>query len=454
MAADPVTIVHAREALGARLAALRTTADHTQTSFSRLTFYGRSSIANIETGRQNAPRHFWELCDEILKTGGALTQEHDRLSATRREHQLQAVDRVDGAEIAVLPGRGRQTGVPIAGPRVAELPDAYPGTPAVGQIDDVVDVLARVQKLNRTVDPTIIDHLRGGMQYTLTHYDAANHGRLGATLVKQRAWLDTLLDDCPHPRQRQQLFEVATWTSGLLGYLAVGKASFGLARAYCLEAFHLAALTQDANQLGWARGMQSFCEYYAGDYTAALQLALDGVARVGHGPQNVRLMINGAARAAGKLGDAEGVRRAVATAYDLMASHQAPVGVPSSIDLGCYSPAQVAGNAATAFLSLGMSREVQQYVELAMPEVRQSASPWSRSLVTLDLASSLIRSSDNDLDRATDLVLDALAVSQGRPIVSVRQRTQEFVRDAAGRWGNLQQVRSVREALAAMEDSR
>ena len=66
----------------------------------------------------------------------------------------------------------------------------------------------------------------------------------------------------------------------------------------------------------------------------------------------------------------------------------------------------------------------------------------------IDLALSLIRSEEADLDRAAGLVLDALSISEGRPIISVQQRTSEFIRDAAGRWGNIRQVSSVRDAAS------
>jgi len=153
----------------------------------------------------------------------------------------------------------------------------------------------------------------------------------------------------------------------------------------------------------------------------------------------------------GKLGDADGVRRAVENAYELMLLNDVPSGVPSSISLECYSAAQAASNAATAYLSLGESEKVQEYVSQAMPEIDVSESPWSRSLVMIDLSSSLIRSREADLDRATGLIIDALSISDGRPIISVQQRTAEFVRDASDRWGKSTQIDALRDAMLALE---
>ncbi len=448
MADDPAAIVAARAALGRHLAALRSAAGYTQETFAPLTFYGRSSIANIERGRQSVTRDFWARCDSILQTGGALAQEHDRLTRTRRDHQPENVASRRKAELEQRQDHVQDTHAAQRDLSLFPEADASLG-PDVGQ-KDVLDVLARLHNLSRTIDPAIIDQLRYGIHNTLDLYDTAHHAQLTTSLVKQRTWLDTLLSEYGHPRQREQLFEIAAMTSGLLGYLAVGRARFRLARAYCLEAFRLAEFAQDANLQAWTRGIQSFCEYYAGDYRTALQLAMDGLAYARLEPQSVRLTINGVARAAGKLQNADGVHRAVDKAYELMAHHQAPAGVPSSIALGCYSPAQVASNAATAYVALGMSQEAQHYVDLAMPDISRSNSPWSRSLVMIDLGTSLIKSNDNDLDHACGLVLDALSISHDRPIVSVQQRAVEFLRDATARWGKDRHINPVREALATM----
>jgi hypothetical protein len=327
----------------------------------------------------------------------------------------------------------------------------HAGTPGRHAGEDVTDVLARVQHLSTAVDPEVIGHLQGSVADTIAQYERLDHDSLVPALVKQRAWVGRLLPGCHRLDQRQQLLEVAGTASGVLGYVAVGRGDFPLARAYCLEAFQLASLAQAATLQAWARGLQSFCEYYAGRYDDALRLAEDGLMYARSGPQSIRLTVNGVARAKGKLGDIQGVHRAVGKAHDLMASNDVPAGVPSSISLESYSAAQTASNAATAYVALGMTSKVQHYVSLALPDISASASPWSRSLVMLDLALSHARSADpqgGDLDQATGLVLEALAISASRPVISVTQRADEFLRDATQRWGNVRQVSAVRDAAA------
>ena len=129
-----------------------------------------------------------------------------------------------------------------------------------------------------------------------------------------------------------------------------------------------------------------------------------------------------------------------------MSRNEVPPGVPSSVAFDCYSAAQTASNAATAYVSLGLPDKAQHYASLALPDISTSGSPWSRSLVMIDLALSLIRAPEADLDHATELILSALAISEGRPIISVRQRTSEFVRDVNGRWGKTRQATAILEA--------
>jgi hypothetical protein len=81
----------ARRALGRQLAALRKAAGYSQHEFAPLTLYGRSTLANVETGRQNAPHQFWRRCDAALDAGGALLAGFEAVQALRnRAHRAAA----------------------------------------------------------------------------------------------------------------------------------------------------------------------------------------------------------------------------------------------------------------------------------------------------------------------------------------------------------------------------
>lgn len=219
---------------------------------------------------------------------------------------------------------------------------------------ELLTVLNRVQKVSRSVDTDVVDQMHSSTLGVIEGYETAEPVDLLPWLRKQRAWLESLIDECGDPFQRIRLFEIAGQTSGLLGYIAASCGSFAVARAYCLESYQLSCYATDPALMAWARGMQSFCEYYAGRYPEALRFAEAGVVAAAGRPQSIRLIVNGVARAKGKLGDVEGVRRAVDEAYQLLSRTDAGTFQRSSISLDGCSTAQLAGNAATAYLSLAM----------------------------------------------------------------------------------------------------
>jgi transcriptional regulator with XRE-family HTH domain len=92
---DPAAqaIAAARQALGQQLAALRRAAGYGQRDFAPLTGYQRGTVANVETGRQNAPRVFWERCAQALGAD-VLVAGYDQIQG------MVAVDRQEAARRA------------------------------------------------------------------------------------------------------------------------------------------------------------------------------------------------------------------------------------------------------------------------------------------------------------------------------------------------------------------
>lgn len=81
---DPRDLATARRALGAQLAACREAAGFIQKRLAKEINYHRSSVANVETGRQRVPREFWISCDRVLGTGTALVDGYDELEHLSR----------------------------------------------------------------------------------------------------------------------------------------------------------------------------------------------------------------------------------------------------------------------------------------------------------------------------------------------------------------------------------
>ncbi|WP_327148683.1 helix-turn-helix domain-containing protein [Nocardia sp. NBC_01329] len=149
---------------------------------------------------------------------------------------------------------------------------------------ELLEVLGRIQRLSRSVDPEVVTGLAAHIHQVIESYETVDAAKLVGGFVNQRRWIEALLEDCGNTGQRQQLFETAAQTSGLLGFIYVGSGEFTLARAYSSEAFQLSGLAESPNTQAWARGMQSYCEYYAGRYDEALGFARDGLGLARGGP--------------------------------------------------------------------------------------------------------------------------------------------------------------------------
>jgi tetratricopeptide (TPR) repeat protein len=76
---DTDEVGEARRTLGRQLALLRQAAGYSQHEFAPLTLYGRSTVANVEVGRQRVPHSFWATCDRLLDANGLLAAGCDRM---------------------------------------------------------------------------------------------------------------------------------------------------------------------------------------------------------------------------------------------------------------------------------------------------------------------------------------------------------------------------------------
>ena len=82
----PDGLQQTRRALGQQLANLRKAVDLTQHQLADAVYASRSSIAGIETGRQNADRDFWTRADHLTHADGALLTAYDHLRDLQARH--------------------------------------------------------------------------------------------------------------------------------------------------------------------------------------------------------------------------------------------------------------------------------------------------------------------------------------------------------------------------------
>jgi len=113
----------------------------------------------------------------------------------------------------------------------------------------------------------------------------------------------------------------------MLAYMSVNLGRYTDAERYALEASLLAMAIDDRPLLAWIKGTQSFAAYYQHRYVEALNLARVGLQLATGDGQRIRLLANGVARAAGKLGDRAAVDRAVNTAFELLDDHSVVAGL-------------------------------------------------------------------------------------------------------------------------------
>lgn len=260
----------------------------------------------------------------------------------------------------------------------------------------------------------------------ISRYEVEGPHLLAAEVRHLRSLCQHLGSHVSSPGERRQLAVVGARQSALLAYMSVNLGACTAAEGFALEAVLLATSAGDTPLLAWIKGTQSFCAYYRGRYDDALNLARAGLQLAhDHGPR-IRLLSNGVARAAGKLGDRATVDRAVDQALELVERTGGPTGMTSCIDFAPYGPVRTAANAATAYLAVGDHEKALRLTDLVSTAVSESDSDWSRSLVGLDEATAVASGRRADLDRAVVLGVEALAASAGKPILSVSRRADEL----------------------------
>lgn len=89
----PAQVREARRILGRQLADCRKAAAVTQEELAVRTLCSRSTIANIETGRQKATKRFWYRVDQVLGAQGVLVSAFDQFDDLLRAAARLAVER-------------------------------------------------------------------------------------------------------------------------------------------------------------------------------------------------------------------------------------------------------------------------------------------------------------------------------------------------------------------------
>jgi tetratricopeptide (TPR) repeat protein len=384
-------------------------------------------LSRILSGQRLVTVEVAKRCDEILGTDDLLAGAAQRARAARTALGRGSLTRRDS---------GTGVGGVLAG------------------LEPSVDIARRVQRTSRTnVSPAALDAMAGLIDDTVADYERVGPAMLVGEVVAQRRWVDELLSATQPPRERLALFDAAARMSGLLAAMALDLGHSQTARNYGEESFALAEMVDDPDLMAWARGTQSLVAYYSGRYVDAAELARDGLRHSRGGPQSIRLAINGQARALARLGDTRAVESAVDQALGWLTDHDEDEQLSPSLTFGSYCRARTAGNAATAFVSIGDIRKASEFAVSALATFDASDLVGPRALTRIDLATALLVKARPDAEQAADLVVEALTISPPQQFRAVRKRSVEFLHAATER-SELPVVRDVRELLAVPEPAR
>jgi len=357
------------------------------------------------------------------------------------------------AERASFPQR---SGLGVTTAALTVFTGAEPGPSAdPAQLESPLEIAERIQWASATnVDDMTLDLFDSMILDVIDQYERVGPSRLAPHVAQHRRQVHEIMRSPQHPRQRDRLYLIACRLSCILGALALDLGQWAQARAYAIESFHLAEMVDQADDLrAWVRATQSLIEYYACRYPDAVALARDGQRFARGGPHTIRLAVNGEARALARLGDHRGVDEAVDRALTRLADEPASPSVSSSLTVGAYCDARTAGNAATAYLSLGQPARAIEYATRALATFDAAGLRGPQALTRLDLATAVIRPPGTaDPERAAALVHEALSVAQADQYQPVAQRAAEFLQSVEP-WHDLPAVRDVEEAVRSRWDT-
>ncbi len=240
------------------------------------------------------------------------------------------------------------------------------------------------------------------------------------TALSWRRYVGRLLDGMLTLRERQHLYAVAGWLSGLVAEasLAVGDD----AEPHCATALSLAQEVGDTHLAGWVRGTQAQIALYAGDPQEAVAFAQAGrdVAPIGSAAL-VRSCTH-EARASARIGDRVGTQASLDAAEHAWNVLSQPL-TRSIYSLGIsYLPYC----AATAFVWLCDPANARMWASQSVESTSNKPEPTvGQATARIDLAIALTQ--DSELEEASANGLEALNICAHRLTLPARRRIEELL---------------------------
>jgi hypothetical protein len=340
---DPSEITAARHALGRLLAKYRQAAGLNQRQLAPHTHYCRSTIANVETGRQHVPRAFWQRCEQALNAGGALLAAADQLEdlIQRQREETTQLAHLERERQQRQPGLRQVAELAAPPEQVGALLDhihdrrsflAASGVAAFGSAP------ARVLQALEIVTTDHADTLGAAtdcLNELISHYSeklpVSPPTDMYDDLLNVRSYAGRLLQRLRSPtRHRSDLIVAAGWLSNLLAVAASYLGDQESALIWCVDAERRGYESGHPDIAGWAALARAVIAYYQGRAGRSTELAGNGqevapVGTVAHAKLVAQEM-----RARAMLGDVEGMvqaKRRAAKATAELPSDVATTGV-------------------------------------------------------------------------------------------------------------------------------
>jgi transcriptional regulator with XRE-family HTH domain len=288
---ESAAVEDARRALGAKLAAHRRAAGYSQDALADQAGYSRSTIANVETGRQRVPPEFWATADGALNAEGLLIQASQAIETAARQERAAAARQADPAFLAIT---DRPDGSPAQLPatsgrctaRAAGHGDGWPDAVAMaaGSAREQAESAAVTEIGPGTIEQFTADVVRLGRDYV-----SAPPLPLFAAMHQDLGRIQVALQRKAYPAQARDLNFLAGALCGLMA-----NASLDLGREDAADDLGRAAWTygrviDHGPLMGWARGTQALAAIWDHRYLDAIQHAEEGLGAVPGGMGAVRL---------------------------------------------------------------------------------------------------------------------------------------------------------------------
>jgi tetratricopeptide (TPR) repeat protein len=405
---DSGEVAAARRALGRSLAAYREAAGYSQHALAPLVHYGRSTIANVETGRQNVPQSFWNRCDEVLGAGGALLEAYEQLAVlVHGQRQATALDAtrsyVDDDGAGAEPSS------------VAEV---------IGRFSMPLSMVERMERLAFE---------------QVARYPHTAPPEMWPVVRRELVRVRQALDRHQAVSVQLRLTKVAGVLAGVAGNLSVDVGR----RETALEYFDLSRLagreSGDVDLTAWAIALESIDSFFNGHVGRATEL-LDQAAALSHrGSSARRRAWIDALRARAYAVKRDSVN--ACSALDRAMSLMRDVDAPSGSDF--FDQERLDGMAGTTYLYLGDTSRALELIENALDR-RSSADSKGRALLALDKAACWARA--DQPESAFEAIHTALDLAQGQIVQPISIRAREVVTEMS-RWSATVAGRSCRERL-------